>query len=276
MAPERLPVMVEVLHPTLVAAALLATGVALVYLHVGRVLLARHATGTMRKALSLFAVWWIATATNILLGSLANGAAAFGWTSLPLQTAYIIIQRLLLCVALVGLLYYLLVLVRGRARLAWLCLAYGLYFVYLVASVYRNEPIGVFVGDWRTDLEYARPDTGPGLSDLLSFVVLVVPTVGLSIAALVVARRLPDEQRAMRNRITLVGLALVVWWLVAVLAGQRQALDADAYQIFNRVLDLGMAILILVAYRTPAWLRKYIVLPDDRDAGASASASAPR
>lgn len=276
-----MPVVVDLARPTLLVAAVLAAGVALVYLQVGRVLLSRLATGEMRRALLLFSVWWSATAINILLGSLTNAAAAFGWTSLPLQTAYIIVQRLLLCVALVGLLHYLLVLVRGRSKLAWLCVFYGAYFLFLVATVYRNQPIGVFVGDWRTDLVYARPDTGPGISELLSLIVLVVPTVGLSLAALVVARRLPPSEEAQRNRLMLVGMALTIWWLVAVLAGQRQALDEDWYQIFNRVLDLGMALVILVAYKTPTWLRRHIVLPEDagdapRDAPARAATADPQ
>lgn len=250
-------------HPTLLAAAAMAAGVAVVYLHVGRVLAGRPVQGETRTALAFFALWWVATAVNILLGSLANAAAAFGWTNLPLHVAYIIVQRLLLAAALVGLLHYLLVLVRGRSPLPMLVVVYALYFVFLVGNVFRNDPVGVFVGNWRTDLEYARPDTGPGLADVLSFLVLIVPTVGLSVAALVVARRLPASQRAQRNRISLVGSSLIVWWVVAVLAGQRQALDEDWYQVFNRVTGLGMALLILWAYQTPAWMRRHVDLPVD-------------
>jgi hypothetical protein len=255
--------MTGLVHPTLAAAAVLAVGVALVYLHVGRVLLARHGTGATGRALNLFAMWWIATAVNILLGSVSNAAAAFGWTNLALQVTYIVLQRLLLAVALVGLVYYLLVLVRGRARLRVLIGIYAAYFVYLVANVYLSEPVGVFVGGWRTDLVYARPSTGPGIPELLGLLVLILPTVGLSIAALVVARRLPATETAQRNRITLVALALMVWWIVAVLAGQREALDQDWYQIFNRVLDLGMALVILAAYSPPDWLRRFVELPSD-------------
>lgn len=251
-------------HPTLLAAAFMAAGVAAVYLQVGRALTGRGTSGEMKLALTMFAVWWVATAANILLGSIMNAAAAFGWTSLPVHIAYILMQRLLLAIALVGLLHYLLVLVRGRSPMRLLIVLYALYFVYLVATVFRNDPVGVFVGDWRTDLEYARTIDGPTLSDLVSFLVLIVPTVGLSIAAVVVARRLPATQRAQRNRITLVGCAMIVWWVVAVLAGQRQALDEEWYQVFNRVLDLGMALLILWAYATPAWLRRFIELPADQ------------
>lgn len=253
--------MVGLQHPTLLAAALMAAGVAVVYLHIGRVLAGRKAEGKTRQALGMFALWWIATAINILLGSLANGAASFGWTSLPLHLTYIILQRVLLAAALVGLLHYLLVLLRGRSPSALLVVVYALYCAFLTANVYRNGPIGVFVGDWRTDLVYARATPSPSWSDLVSFLVLIVPTVGLSIAAVVAARRLPPEEQAQRNRLTLVGCAMTVWWVVAVLAGQRQALDDEWFQMFNRVLDLGMALLILWAYQTPQWLRRFIELP---------------
>jgi hypothetical protein len=268
--------MAALAHPTLLAAAVLATGVALVYVHVGRVLLRRPASGQARQALQMFALWWIATALNILLGSLANAAAAFGWTDLSLQVTYILLQRLLLAVALVGLLHYLLVLVRGRSPLRLLVGLYALYFVYLAGSVFYNGPTGVFVGHWRTDLEYARASQGPGLPDLLSFLALVVPTVGLSVAAVVVARRLPEPQRPQRNRMTLVGLALIVWWVVAVLAGQRQALEQDWYQVFNRVLDLGMALLILWGYEPPDWLRRHVDLPRDLPDEAPGAVASPR
>lgn len=268
--------MVELVRPTLAAAAILAAAVALVYLHVGRTLLARRATGEMRRALALFAVWWIATAVNILLGSGSNAAAAFGWTSLSWHLTYIILQRLLLAISLVGLLHYLLVLVRGRAPLGALVAVYAGYFFFLVANVYYNDPVGVYVGDWRTDLVYARPDDGPGLADLVSFLVLIVPTVGLSARALWVTRDLAPSQRAQRNRVRLVCWALILWWVVAVVAGQRQALDQEGYQVFNRLNGLAMALVILVAYKTPAWVRRFIELPRGEPAPDAGEAPAPR
>lgn len=267
--------MAELAHPTLLVAAGLATGIALVYLHVGRVMVKRAATGSMRRALNLFALWWIATAINILFGALANSAAAFEWTNLRLHVAYLIVQRLLLAISLVGLLYYLLTVVRGRASLRLLVAVYGAYFVFLMASVYYNQPVDVAVGSWRTDVEYARAPDGFGVADVLSLLLLILPTVGLSIAAIVVARRLPEDKRALRNRMTLVGLALSVWWIVAVFAGQRELFTQDWYQLINRLVGLAMALIILVAYSPPAWLQRHITLPT-HDEPASTRAIHPR
>lgn len=250
-------------HPTLAAAAVVAGIAAVVYLHVGRTFLVRQELGDVRHALAMFALWWIATGANIVLGTGFIAAAAFGWTDLDLQVIYAILQRLLLAMAMVGLVHYLLVVVRGKAAVGPLVAFYGAYAFLLLATLFAQEPSGVYVGDWRTDLEYARPDAFPPWVGLLSAAWLIVPPVGLAIAAIVVARRLPPSQRGQRNRITLVGAALVVWWIVAVLAGQRDAFGSEFFQLFNRLLGLSMALVILAAYSPPAWMRRYVEEPDE-------------
>jgi hypothetical protein len=245
-------------HPTLAVAAVVALAAAVVYLHVGRVFLARHRSGDVGNALGMFALWWIATGMNIAIASGFIAAAAFGWTDLDLQVTYAILQRLLLGLSMVGLVHYLLVVVRGHAAVRPLVAFYGAYTVLLLAMLNANQPVGVYVGDWRTDLEYADEDALPPWVTLLSAAWLIVPPVALAIRAIVVARRLPPSQRGQRNRITLVGLAIVAWWVVAVLAGQREAFGAEFFQLFNRFLGLSMALVVLAAYSPPAWMRRYV------------------
>ncbi|MHB1260672.1 MAG: hypothetical protein ACYC2H_03040 [Thermoplasmatota archaeon] len=249
------------LHPTLIAAAVAAAAAAAVYLHVGRVFALRPAAPEARVALRMFALWWLATGANIVIAAGFIAAAAFGHTDLSLQVTYGILQRILLAAALFGLMHYLLVLVRGRAPAFGLAAFYGAFALLLVGTLRANEPIGVYVGDWRTDLEFAH--TGPVWVALLTLVWLIVPPVGLSIVALVAARRLPPAQRAQRNRITLVALAVVAWWLIAALAGQREAFGSEFLQVFNRLLGLSMALVVLAAYQPPRWLRRYWGTMDD-------------
>lgn len=250
-------------HPTLVAAAAIAAAAALVHLHVGRVFLRRPASPERVRALRMFAVWWLATGLNILLGSLFIAAAAMGRTDLRLHLSYAIVQRFLLALSLAGLVHYLLVLVRGRAPLLPVFAFYAAYFLVLVGTVYASEPVGVYVGGWRTGLQYANHGVGAPWLPLLNFAALVLPPVALSIAAMVVARRLAPSQRAQHNRITLVCSSLVAWWVVAVLAGQQEAFGNESFQVFNRLLGLSMALVVLAAYRSPRWLRRYIETPDD-------------
>lgn len=241
-------------HPTLAVAAVVAAAAAAVYLHVGRSFSRRPADPEARLPLRMFALWWMASGANIVLGAAFIGAAAFGATDLWLQSTYAVLQRVLLAASLVGLVYYLMVLVRGKAPLRGLVVFYALYAVLLVGTVYANDPVGVYVGDWRTDLEYAHES--PAAVSLLSVAWLILPPVGLSVAAIVVARRLQPSQRAQRDRITLVALAIIVWWIVAVLAGQREAFGSEFFQVFNRFLGLSMALVVLAAYDPPRWMRR--------------------
>jgi hypothetical protein len=254
-------------HPTLAAAAAIAAVSALVHLHVGSAFLKRPAATPQRVlALRMFAVWWVATGANILIASAFIAAASAEWTHLGLQLAYAVVQRLLLALALTGLVYYLLVLLRGRARLWPIVLFYSGYCALLLWSLFAGDPIGVYVGDWRTDLTYANPDFGAPWLRLVNGLALILPPVGLSIAAMVVARRLPPGQAAQHNRIVLVGSALVVWWVVAAIAGQQDAFGNESFQVFNRLLGLSMSLVVLAAYRSPAWLGRYIQTPRDASA----------
>lgn len=254
-------------HPTLAAAAAIAAVSALVHLHVGSAFLKRPAATQQRVlALRMFAVWWVATGVNILLASAFIAAASAGWTHFGLQLAYAVVQRLLLALALTGLVYYLLVLLRGRARLWPVLLFYAGYLGLLLFALFAGDPVGVYVGNWRTDLVYAHHDVGAPWLGLVNGLALIVPPVGLSIAAMVVAGRLPPEQAAQRNRIVLVGSALVVWWVVAAVAGQQEAFGNESFQVFNRLLGLSMSLVVLAAYRSPAWLGRFIETPRDASA----------
>src|SRR5687768_2942854 len=101
-------------HPTLAVAAVVAAAAAAVCLHVGRSFSRREADPEARLPLRMFALWWTATGANIVLGAGFIAAAAFGATDLWLQSTYAVLQRVLLAASLVGLVYYLMVLVRGR------------------------------------------------------------------------------------------------------------------------------------------------------------------
>jgi hypothetical protein len=248
-------------HPTLAVAAVVAASAAAVYLHVGLAFYRRPTAPEARLPLRMFALWWLATAVNIALGASFIAAAAFGATDLWLQSTYAILQRLLLAGSLFGLVFYLLVLVRGRAPFRGLLVFYGAFAVLLVGMVYANDPVGVYVGEWRTDLEYAH-ESPPWLG-LLNAAWLILPPVGLSIAAVVVSHRLEASQRPQRNRITLVASAIIVWWVVAALAGQREAFGSEFLQVFNRFLGLSMALVVLVAYKPPRWLRPLVATPED-------------
>jgi hypothetical protein len=248
-------------HPTLAVAAVAAGAAGAMYLHLGRALGRRPAAQPRtRLALRMFALWWLATGVNILLGATFMAAASVGATSTSLQVAYAVLQRILLAASLVGLLHYLLVLVRGRAPLASLAVAYGLYAMVLVATLHAGRPDGVYVGQWRTDVHYAEEDAVPAWLTAVLGAYLIFPPVLLSLTTVMMARRLGKGQAGQRNRVTIVGTALALWWVVAVLAGQRETFGFQGYQLFSRLLGLSMALAIYAAYQPPAWLARRVAL----------------
>src|SRR5687768_17452268 len=83
-------------HPTLAGAGLVAAAAAAVHLHVGRSFGRRPAEPEARLPLRMFALWWVATGVNIMLGAGFIAAAAFGATDLWLQSTYAVLQRVLL------------------------------------------------------------------------------------------------------------------------------------------------------------------------------------
>ncbi|MBI2078496.1 MAG: hypothetical protein HYT80_09040 [Euryarchaeota archaeon] len=206
------------------------------------------------RALRFFVLWWYATALNIYLGGLFYMAAAFGMFHFETQYAYAVLQRLLLATSLWGLLTYLVFLVKGRfwpATIGALYLAYGLF---MVGTIVAGRPDGLYVGQWRTDLSYAAES--PAWTRLLVFVGIVLPPILLSTAYLVAIMRLPRSERGQRYRAILVSSSLIVWWVVAVIAGQRMAFEQEWFQLVNRMVGLAASLIILIAYRPPSWIRR--------------------
>ena len=227
--------------------------VALAYAYVGLRLLDRKALSEPAgRAMGFFSLWWLATATNQAVGGTLYLAASQGWTSLDVQLTYVILQRILLAVSLVGLMYYLLYLFKGDGHLVLLSGAYLAYAAFQIHSVMLGEPRGVDVGRWRTDLEYAV--RVPRAFQLVNLVFLVLVPLGGSLA---LWRLFPQvETRGQRFRVAAVSIGFTLWWLVAVIAGQAMLHDNALVQGANRLLGLAVAVLILAAYEPPAWVRR--------------------
>ena len=238
--------------PTLIAAGLVALAVAASYAYVAWTLGRRTTLDPGRRALGYFAVWWGALAANLTGVALTYFLGAFDALTLEAQLTASHLQRLLLAVSMTGLVAYLLFVLTGRDHSRPLVAVYAAYYALSLYSMMRAEPVDVFVGNWRTDLVYARP--GLPWLNLVNLAVIVLPPFGLGIAFAVASRRAPDASKRYRMRV--VAFAIVFWWVVAVLAGQRALLDVDAVQAGHRFLSLLAALLVLAAYRPPAWVRR--------------------
>jgi hypothetical protein len=239
---------------TLLIAAGVAFSTGSIYTYVAARLHQRRVTNPLHhRALDYFALWWVGLGVSLIFGSFVYLAAAFGYTSLDVQLVLAHTQRLLLAVSLVGLMHYMIFVRTGRSVVRPLIAFYFAYYIMLLTSLITRQPESVLVGNWRTDLNYVH-DSQP-LVSLLSLVILVVPPVAGAISYMMLYFKLdPVHDRIQRFRVMTVSVSLIVWWVVAVLAGQQEALGADVFQIFNRIVGFFAALAILMAYSPPGFI----------------------
>lgn len=237
----------------LAAASTLLVGATYAYvgLHLVRKARAERGDGRNARALSFFGGWWFATSLNQSLGGVLYLAAAFGWTDLSIQLTYVLVQRLLLALSLVGLMFYLIYLQTGRDALLPLAIVYAAYYASQVYIVVARAPIGVESFGWRTDLVYANASSP--LWESLSLLIVVPPVIG-ALSLLRVYPRLPSPAR--RLRVAMIGGGFVVWWVLAVIAGQARTFDLAWLQGLNRVVGILVALGILLAYEPRPWMER--------------------
>ncbi|MBI5880464.1 MAG: hypothetical protein HZB53_22665 [Chloroflexi bacterium] len=206
-----------------------------------------------RLAWRLFGLWWYCLAATTLMSAIVNLFGAFNIASLPLFVALTYINILLICIALWGLLYYLVYLFTGSPRfLAPLAIFYALYFVLLVYAIAASDPARVQIERWTTRLVYAHPRTDPFFAAAL--VLLVFPQILASLAYFTLFFRVREATQ--RYRILLVSWCLVFWFGSAFVASVAGLSQADWWQIVSRLIGLGAAVGILLAYLPPAIVRR--------------------
>ena len=237
---------------TLAIAGVSTLAVALVYGYVGlRFAKQAHGKGSGVRAMRFFALWWSATSLNQVLGSLLYLGFAFGYGDLSLQLTYVFLQRLLLSLSLVGLMYYLIYLQTGKDTALALVLVYAIYFASQVYSLTARAPLGIDSFGWRTEIRWDRDM--PAVWQAWNLLIVIPPTVG-ALMMLRVYRRVEGPTR--RFRIAMIGIGFVAWWILAIVAGQQQMWEVGWLQALNRVVGLAVALGILVAYEPMAWMRR--------------------
>lgn len=235
---------------TLVLAGVVALVAAAMYAYVAWRLV--HGRKLPPRPLAMFAMWWGALSANMGLVAVTYLLGAFDALTFEIQLVDSYLQRLLLSISMVGLMHYLLFLLTGRDLLRPLVILYAAYFTLVTGMMFYQQPTEVFVGDWRTDLRFAR-DSAPWMP-ALGLALILLPPVGAALAYFRLFFRVRDNTR--RWRIALVSWAIVGWWAVAVWAGQRDVLDNGPLQSIHRALSLLAAYVVLIAYAPPAWARR--------------------
>lgn len=241
-------------QPTLLFGATLAALSAGVYFFVGRMLSRRHqASPEAGTAWHMFIVWWYGLAASSMSTAVLNLLGAFGITSLPLFTTFTLMNLFLICVALCGLMFYLLYLFTGNPRL--LVSLAGFYFVYyffLVYYIQARMPVGVMVERWRAVLEYQNQIQGPLF--LVALLLLVFPQILGSLAYFMLYFQVKTVTQ--KYRVLLVSWSIIIWFLSTLLASLSGLAEQDWWQIVSRLIGLSASLVILMAYQPPSWVKR--------------------
>lgn len=233
--------------------AAISTASALVYGYVATVTARRKIGGEAELASSLFTVWWWTLAAVTAVGAL-RGVLAYGGI-LDLGLHLTILHTLI--VAIVGavwaLQYYLFYLFTGDRRwFAPISAYYAILYVWILYTILWRQATGVVIVDGRLDWSYAR-DVSDGLR-VAQGIAFFAPTL---IGAIGYARLyFRVEGTTQRYRIALVSMTILVWFSASLVALGFGFNDDRWWQQLSRFFGLAASLLILAAYRPPAFVRR--------------------
>ncbi len=213
----------------------------------------RMADAASRRAVRLFAVFWLALAADALLGALELALVGAGFASAGLALGFSVVAFLAVSLMMWGLLHYLLFLFTGRPGWLWpLAAFYALAFATSVVLVASWEPTGLEPTRWGVEVDYAAQPT-PAAGLFLSLAFLLPPILG----ALAYGSFLPRVGDATRRyRIALVSGGIFLWFATSVVLGARPLADDDAVQGIGRLVTLVSILAVAAAYFPPPFARR--------------------
>ena len=243
------------IQPTLLFGASFSILSAGIYYYVGHVLSRRHSSSAdTRLAWRLFVVWWYALAAATFSGAVLNLLGAFRIVGLPLFVTITLMNLLALCVALYGLMFYLLYLFTGNRKIIGpLSVFYIAYYGFLVYFVEASTPIGVTMGRWSATLSYQNQIRGPLFQ--IAILLLLFPQIIGSLAYFTLYFRVKTPTQ--RYRILLVSWSILIWFLSGYLASISGLSQYDWWRIVSRLIALSASLAIMLAYQPPVWIKRY-------------------
>jgi hypothetical protein len=206
-----------------------------------------------RLAWRSFTLWWYGLAVSTMIGGFQNLFGVVGLTNLSLFVTATYVNIIPACIALWGLLYYLIYLFTGNRRsLVPLGVFYMIYYILLVYYTSASIPDSVEVGRWGTTLTYRTPLTGPFF--IILAVLLFLPQIIGGIAYFTLYFRVTDVTQ--KYRVLLVSGSIMIWFLSPYAAVAGGVTQHDSWQIASRFIGLAAPLTILMAYLPPRWLQE--------------------
>lgn len=235
---------------------------AAVFAFIGWTLSRRPVEGEARSAVLAFATWWQGMAAVTVVGSATRILAGMDLLSDGLYETLLFLSLLPLCAALWGLLYYLLYLLTGSARVRVpLAIAYAAFYAVLLAFVVWGEPDGYVADGVRLGANFTNPHPAWALRSVVFL--LVGPLIVGALGYLSLVRRVRDPVQ--KYRIWMVAGSVLAWFGSALLASEVGLSDVAWWPIASRLIGLAAAATILLAYRPPSWIQRRLGFDEGRE-----------
>lgn len=232
----------------------LATG--LLYAYVAWLVLKRSTSTEAARANRSFGYWWLAFGAVEFLAGAYSLPSAFGYRDLAMVVTVLNVLLFLIALAIGWLVYYLVYLYTGSARAYWPIMGFytilGIALLYLIAWM---DPQGYDETSPTLQLNYAHQLTGS--PSILLGLVLSIPVVlaALGYGSLFFRTSEPEQ----RLRVGLVAGSFLVWFgwssISTILQLQRRHPDSVALATANAAIAVVAPILVILAFRPPAWIR---------------------
>lgn len=236
----------------------LLTGVAIgvvttaVYIALSVVIMKRSEAIGEGGALRAFALWWGGIGALTAINGARDLLAALGALDPTLLETLLHLSIPPLSLGLWGLFYYLGYIFVGRRRLFVPSVAlYTAVHVILVYIIVTLDPVGATVRMWDVQVEY-RDGMPPALTTTL-VALLIVPILVAVLGYMALFFRVHGIEQ--KFRIGMVSLAFVVWFGGSFLVTLTGLARLEWWGLAGRLLGLGSALLVLVAYNPPARVR---------------------
>ena len=241
---------------TLALSAAFSIVTSALYLYMGAVLRRRHVSPDAKRAQRMFVLWWQSLGGLGLAGAVVQAIYAVrGGLPTWIYQTYVTFLLLVLFIALWGLQFYLVYLYTGSNRtFAPLGAFYGILYLATLALIqwtWAQGPFAVVDNGWTLKTE---PTVQLGAAaGLLFTVVLVGPQVFAGVAYALLFRKTRDPTQ--RYRIALISGSIIIWFGSSILGAAAQVNTGVTWQVVSRGIGILGALVILVAYKPPSWIR---------------------
>jgi hypothetical protein len=218
------------------------------YSYVGIRLYQRPVSPISRLAVAQFSTWWLGLGASTALAALEALLAFAGVLTLPAAVTIELLVVLVDVALLWGLVGFLVYVYTGRYHLAELTSFYAVFYAAVLYYEILSAPYAVTVVAGVPTLSISAVSN----PILVGFVIigLIVPEVAGAIFYLSLLRRTRD--RIQRYRVALVGSSIFLWFAISVFVPT----STGAWNVTKDLLQVVPALLTLIAYFPPEWIRR--------------------